>query len=195
MNRNAYLIHYIDGFIQERRNSIASALELRLSCTNQSIFSGPFNLLTNCNNNRTLRWRHNDHTGVSNHQPHKCLLNRLFRRISKKTAKLRVTGLCARNSPGPVNSPHKGPVTRKMFPFDDVIMIYIWPLWPNESIWPHIEILVSMAKTVCYLPVSELLLIQHMRYLTQLILMIFTIKYKCFVISFTLDNGVGEYFR
>ena len=23
---------------------------------------------------------------------------------------------------GPVNSPHKGPVTRKMFPFDDVIM-------------------------------------------------------------------------
>ena len=30
--------------------------------------------------------------------------------------------LCAGNSPGPVNSPHKGPVTRKMFPFDDVIM-------------------------------------------------------------------------
>ena len=29
----------------------------------------------------------------------------------------------AGNSPGPVNSPHKGPVTRKMFPFDDVIMI------------------------------------------------------------------------
>ena len=28
----------------------------------------------------------------------------------------------AGNSPGPVNSPHKGPVTRKMFPFDDVIM-------------------------------------------------------------------------
>ena len=41
---------------------------------------------------------------------------------SKKTSKLRVTGLCAGNSPGPVNSPHKGPVSRKMFPFDDVIM-------------------------------------------------------------------------
>ena len=26
------------------------------------------------------------------------------------------------NSPGPGNSPHKGPATRKMFPFDDVIM-------------------------------------------------------------------------
>ena len=70
----------------------------------------------------SLYWRHNDHDGASNHQPHGCLLNRLFRRKSKKTSKLRVTGLCVGNSPGPVNSPHKGPVTRKMFPFDDVIM-------------------------------------------------------------------------
>ena len=70
----------------------------------------------------SLRWRHNDHDSVSNHQPHGCLLNRLFRRRWKKTSKLRVTGLCAGNSPGPVNSPHKGPVTRKMFPFHDVIM-------------------------------------------------------------------------
>ena len=46
-------------------------------------------------------------------------VNRLFRRRSKKTSKLHVTGLCAGNSPGPVNSPHKGPVTRKMLPFDD----------------------------------------------------------------------------
>ena len=36
---------------------------------------------------------------VSNHQPHDCLLNWLFRRRSKKTSKLWVTGLCARNSP------------------------------------------------------------------------------------------------
>ena len=70
----------------------------------------------------TSHWRHNDHDGVSNHQPQGCLRNRLFRRRSKKTSKLRVTGLCVGNSPGPVNSPHKGPVTRKMFPFDDVIM-------------------------------------------------------------------------
>ena len=70
----------------------------------------------------SLHWRHNDNDGVSNHQPHGCLFNCLFRRRSKKTSKLRVTGLCVGNSPGPVNSPHKGPVTRKMFPFDDVIM-------------------------------------------------------------------------
>ena len=72
----------------------------------------------------TLRWRHNGQDGVSNHQPHGCLLNRLFRRRSNKTPKLRVTGLCVGNSPGPVNSPLKGPVTRKMFPFDDVIMMW-----------------------------------------------------------------------
>ena len=70
----------------------------------------------------TLQWCHNDHDGVSNHQPHGCLLNRLFRSRSKKTSKLRVTGLCVGNSPGPVNSPYKGPITQKMFPFDDVIM-------------------------------------------------------------------------
>ena len=47
----------------------------------------------------TLLWRHNGRDVVSNHQPQECLLNRLFRRRSKKTSKLRVTGLCAGNSP------------------------------------------------------------------------------------------------
>ena len=70
----------------------------------------------------TLQWRHNGPDGISNRQPYDCLLNRLLRHRSKKTSKLRITGLCAGNSPGSVNSPHKGPVTRKMFPFDGVIM-------------------------------------------------------------------------
>ena len=35
---------------------------------------------------------------VSNHQPHDCLVSRSFRRISKKTSMLRVTGFCAGNS-------------------------------------------------------------------------------------------------
>ena len=48
-----------------------------------------------------LQWRHNKRDGVSNHQPHDCLLNRLFGRRSKKlkTSKFRVTGLCEGNSP------------------------------------------------------------------------------------------------
>ena len=48
----------------------------------------------------SLQWRHNGRDSVSNHQPHDCLLNRLFRRKSKKTSKLRATGLCAGKSPG-----------------------------------------------------------------------------------------------
>ena len=63
---------------------------------------------------------HNGRDSVSNHQPPNCLLNRLFRRRSKKQSKLRVTGRCAWN--WPVNSQHKWPATPKRFPFDDVIM-------------------------------------------------------------------------
>ena len=48
----------------------------------------------------TLQWRHNGRDSISNHQPHDCVLNRLFRRRSKKASKLCVTGLCAGNSPG-----------------------------------------------------------------------------------------------
>ena len=47
----------------------------------------------------SLQWRHNGRDGVSYHQPHHCLLKHLFRRRSKKTLKLRVTGFCAGNSP------------------------------------------------------------------------------------------------
>ena len=90
-----------------------------------------------------LHWRHNDNDSVSNHQPHGCLHNRLFGRRSKKTSKLRVTGLCAGNSPGPVNSPHKGPVTRKMFPF--VIMdMAPWTLLSGLA-----PIQVTMVKNKC----------------------------------------------
>ena len=53
-----------------------------------------------------------------NHRRLDGLLNRFFQPTcrSKKTSKLRVTGR------SPVNSPHEGPVTRIVFPFDDIIM-------------------------------------------------------------------------
>ena len=83
----------------------------------------------------SLQWRHNVRDGVSNHQPHDCLLNRLFRHISKKASKLRVTG------------PHKGPVKRQMFPFKYVIMDSRWQeafqfpwCYPESSVtdgFPH----------------------------------------------------------
>ena len=43
----------------------------------------------------SLQWCHNEHDGVSNHQPHGCLLDHLFRHRSKKTSRLQDT-------PGPL---------------------------------------------------------------------------------------------
>ena len=70
-----------------------------------------------------MQWRNNDPDGVSNHRRLDCLLNRLLRHRSKQISQLRVTGLCEGNSQvtGEFAS-HKGPVTRNMFPFDDVNM-------------------------------------------------------------------------
>ena len=119
-----YLLPLADGSgtrlpVTKSMNHINVKLRLPSSLTcSQCVFQWKYNT------GKSLQWRHNDHDGVSNHQPGGCFLNRLFRRRSKKTSTLRITGLCAGNSPGPVNSPHKGPVTRKMFPFDDVIMYH-----------------------------------------------------------------------
>ena len=44
------------------------------------------------------QWRHDECDGVLNLQRLDCLLSHLFRRRSKKTSKLRVTGLCEGNS-------------------------------------------------------------------------------------------------
>ena len=71
---------------------------------------------------KTLQWRHNEHDGVSNHQPIVNSWNRLFRRRSKKTSKPRVTGLCEGNSTVTCEFPAQRARTQKMFPFDDVIM-------------------------------------------------------------------------
>ena len=51
----------------------------------------------------------------ANHRRLNWLLNRLFRRRSKKTSKLRVTELCEGKSPITGEFPHKGPVRQKSF--------------------------------------------------------------------------------
>ena len=73
-----------------------------------------------------VQLRHIEHDGVSNHQPHDCLLNRLFRRRSKKTSKLRVPGLCARNSPLTGEFPVQMASNAKN--------VSIW--WRHHDIWP-----------------------------------------------------------
>ena len=68
------------------------------------------------------QWRHNERRGISNHQPHDCLFNRLLRRRSRKTSNSASLAFVWGIHWWPVNSPHIGPVTRKVFPFDDVMM-------------------------------------------------------------------------
>ena len=70
---------------------------LRGNVKSQGISSNAFNLVLP---EYSLQWRHNGRDSVSNHQLHDCFLNLLFRCRSKKTSKLRVTGLCVGNSPG-----------------------------------------------------------------------------------------------
>ena len=70
-----------------------------------------------------LQWLHNGCDGVSNHRRFTCLLNRLAgadQRIHQSSGSLAFVRGIHR---WPVNYPPKGPVTRKMFPFDDVIMV------------------------------------------------------------------------
>ena len=90
---------------------------------------------------KALQWRDNERDGVSNHQPHECLLNHLFRRRSKKTSKLRVTGLCAGNSPG----------TAQMA--SNTENVSIW--WCHHALelffswWCYDMVILSMSLIVC----------------------------------------------
>ena len=77
---------------------------------------------------QTLQWRHNERHGVSNHQPRDCYLN--LRRRSKKTSKLRVTGLCEGNSPVTDEFPAQRVSNAENASFDDVIMS--WSRWGDS---------------------------------------------------------------
>ena len=72
----------------------------------------------------SLQWRHNERDDVLNHQTYDGLFTQPFiqgadQRKHQNSESLAIVRGIHR---WPVNSPHKGPVTRKMFTFDDVIM-------------------------------------------------------------------------
>ena len=84
----------------------------------------------------------------------------LFRRRSKETSELRVTGLCEGNSPVTGDFPAKWPVTLKMFPFDDVIMYPVNQFlgWPTPA--EHLEAKISDDLTSRYMAIKVKLLPQ-----------------------------------
>ena len=73
----------------------------------------------------SLQWRHNGCDGVSNHQPHhfySTVYSGADQRKHQSSASLAF--VCGIHR-WPVNSAHKWPVTRKKFPFHDVIMSWV----------------------------------------------------------------------
>ena len=122
-----------------------------------------------------LQWRHNRRNIVSNHQPHDCFLNRLFRYRSKKTPMLRVAGLCTGNSPGTGEFPAQMAsnaenvrffiIARKIFPFDDVIMHHECQ---HDS--RKIYSLLSIWANICSLkPLLSQFIQRRIRYLSPLL--------------------------
>ena len=87
-------------------------------------------LLTSSLIDEPLEWHHNERAGVSNHRCIVCLLTLCFGADHRKNQSCVSSpfggggggGGGGGNHRWPVKSPHKGPVTPKMFPFDDVIM-------------------------------------------------------------------------
>ena len=70
----------------------------------------------------TLQWRHDGCDGVSNHQPHRRLLNRYSGAHQRKHQSSASLAFVRGIHRWTVNSPPKWPVTRNFFPLDDVIM-------------------------------------------------------------------------
>ena len=87
-----------------------------------------------------LQGRHNERDGFSNDHRLDCLLARLFRRRSKETPKLCITGLCKEFGDRWLQeSTHKGPVTWKMFH----LMTSSWQkvFFPAHAIlWPTVSL-------------------------------------------------------
>ena len=85
-------------------------------CKMPTILSGPYCVLT-------LQWRHNGCDSVPNQRRLDCLLNRLLSGVDQRKHQNSASlAFVRRIHWWPMNSPRKGPVTRKMLPFDYVIM-------------------------------------------------------------------------
>ena len=125
-----------------------------------------------------LQWRHNERDNVSNHQPHDCLLNRYSGADQRKHQSSASLAFVQGIHRGPVNSPHKGPVTRKMLPFDDVIIGEAWCVF-SESTSHTDEFRFSSLLTYC---------IYHLVILNRVLLLI-----NCIIKERNIHKQFGNY--
>ena len=72
-----------------------------------------------------LQWHHNEYNGISNHGCLGCLLNRFSDADQRKHQSSASQAFVRGIHWWLVDSPHKGPVMQKMFPFDNIIMYIV----------------------------------------------------------------------
>ena len=93
-----------------------------------------------------LQWRHDERDGVSDHQPHHCLLNRLFKYQSSASP-----AIVQKIHRSPMNPLHKWPVTRNVFPFDEVIMQRVSLPWNFSTMYIYVyQLIVDWWNYECY---------------------------------------------
>ena len=88
----------------------------------------------------SLSRRHNERDCISNHQCLERLLNCSFRRRSKNTSKLRVTGICEGKPLVTSGFPSQMASSAEKVPFDDIIMcnkIYNTVIYENKTGYEH----------------------------------------------------------
>ena len=106
------------------------------------------------------------------------------RRRSKKTSKLRATGLLMGIHRWSVDSPHKGIVTRKMFLFDDVnmkcILVNLWCFKENLPFYGFIRI---TQIVLLWSPANNKRCLRSV--LCPIILLFGTNTFRCYLSGFT----------
>ena len=125
--------------------SAVTANNVLLSCVT-SVRSRPYlqnysRMKTNYSISHEISHHYSDAImSVSNHRPLDCLLRPLFRCWSKKTSKLRVTGLSERNSPVTGEFPVQRSNNAENVPFHDVIIRFshCWP-FVSGTHWPPVD--------------------------------------------------------
>ena len=95
-----------------------------------------------CQHISTLQWRHNGHDTITSQITSLTIVYSIVysdtdQRKHQSSASLAFVRGIHR---GPVNSPHKWPVTRQMFPFDDIIMshgidLVFLEYWCSSKSW------------------------------------------------------------
>ena len=135
---------HINGLVQERHNSIANALELCLSCTQPSKYSMMYQTVLDGYGGFARCGLHNNDVIMGAIASQITSLTIVYsiiysdadqRKYQSSASLVFVQGIHW----GQVNSLHKWPVTRKMFPFDDVIMCLVESGYKHSQTVGHFQ--------------------------------------------------------